>query len=219
LDLRIGPSRFRNPFITHIAFVCLVLLAEACEKATREDWGVLTSPARRRLVRVVVALVPAVAFLALLSFGVLRAEGPPAPGDEAPAFSAPVLGAERTLSLRDFRGRAVVLNFWASWCEPCRDEAPMLNSAADRYGERIHVVGVNIRDSRDDALAFARRNEYSFPSVVDDDLAIYHDYGLTGQPETFVIDDEGRVFAHVQGPFVSESDLFGLIEGVLRRDG
>jgi cytochrome c biogenesis protein CcmG, thiol:disulfide interchange protein DsbE len=178
-----------------------------------------TSAARRRLVRVLLALVPATAFLALLSFGVLRAEGPPAPGDEAPSFSAPVLGAERTLALEDLRGRPVILNFWASWCEPCRDEAPMLNSAVDRYGERIYVVGVNIRDSKDDALAFARRHDYSFPSVVDDDLAIYNDYGLTGQPESFVIDDGGRVFEHVQGPFLSESDLFGLIEGALERDG
>jgi cytochrome c biogenesis protein CcmG/thiol:disulfide interchange protein DsbE len=175
--------------------------------------------ARRRYLRVAAVLLPAAAFIALLVFGLLRADGPPAPGDGAPGFSARLLGDDGDLALADLRGKPVVLNFWASWCGPCREEAPMLNAAAERYGDRVHVVGVNIRDSRIEALEFAREFEYAFPSVVDGDGRIYNDYGLTGQPETFIIDAEGKVFQHIQGPFLSEADLFGQIEGALGGDG
>jgi cytochrome c biogenesis protein CcmG/thiol:disulfide interchange protein DsbE len=178
-----------------------------------------TSTPSRRLLRLAVVLAPAVAFIALLSFGLLSADGPPAPGDEAPPFSAPVLGGGEELSLGELRGKPVVLNFWASWCGPCEDEAPMLNAAEDRFGDRIHIVGVNVRDSQVDALAFARDFGYEFPSVVDDDGRIYNEYGLTGQPETFVIDAEGRVSQHTQGPFLSDADLFAQIEGTLGGDG
>jgi cytochrome c biogenesis protein CcmG, thiol:disulfide interchange protein DsbE len=177
-----------------------------------------TAPPRRRF-RLVAILTPAVAFIALLAFGLASTSGPPGPGDEAPAFTAERLEGDGSLGLGDLRGKPVVLNFWASWCGPCRDEAPMLNAAARRYGDRVHIVGVNIKDSRTDALEFARSYGYVFPSVVDSDGRIFDDYGLTGQPETFVIDAQGKVFQHVQGPFLSEADLFGLIEGSLGADG
>jgi cytochrome c biogenesis protein CcmG, thiol:disulfide interchange protein DsbE len=178
-----------------------------------------SSTGARRLLRVAAVLLPAAAFIALLAFGLLRADGPPAPGDAAPGFSGDVLGDDRTLALAELRGAPVVLNFWASWCGPCRDEAPILNAAVERYGGRVHVVGVNVRDSRPEAIDFARDYDYAFPSVVDGDGRIYDDYGLTGQPETFVIDADGKVFRHIQGPFLSEEDLFGQIEGALGRDG
>ena len=178
-----------------------------------------SSTPARRLVRIAAVMVPAAAFIALLAFGLLRAGGPPGVGDEAPDFSAGLLGDDGRLVLADLRGAPVVLNFWASWCGPCRDEAPILNAAAERYEGRVHVVGVNVRDSRIDALDFAREYDYRFPSVVDADGRIYDDYGLTGQPETFVIDAEGKVFQHIQGPFLSEADLFGQIEGALAVDG
>jgi cytochrome c biogenesis protein CcmG/thiol:disulfide interchange protein DsbE len=178
-----------------------------------------SSATPRRWLRLAAVLTPAVAFLALLAFGLVSTDGPPGPGDEAPAFTASRLGGAGSLALGDLRGKPVVLNFWASWCGPCRDEAPMLNAAARRYEGRVNIVGVNIKDSRTDALEFARRYGYAFPSVVDSDGRIFDDYGLTGQPETFVIDAQGRVFQHVQGPFLSEADLFGLIEGSLDADG
>src|SRR5918995_557175 len=124
-----------------------------------------SSVARRRL-RIALVLLPGAVFVALLAFGLLRDDGPPAPGEVAPEFSAELLGDD-------------------------------------------------VRDSRPDALEFARDYDYGFRSVVDADGRIYDDYGLTGQPETFVIDAEGKVFQHVQGPFLSEGDLFGQIEGAL----
>jgi cytochrome c biogenesis protein CcmG/thiol:disulfide interchange protein DsbE len=113
----------------------------------------------------------------------------------------------------------VIVNFWASWCGPCEDEAPMLRRAFERYGDRVAFVGVNIRDAQSDALEFLRRYRLDYPHVRDHSLRIYEDYGLTGQPETFLITAGGRIFEHVPGPFLSEADLFSLLDGLARADG
>jgi cytochrome c biogenesis protein CcmG, thiol:disulfide interchange protein DsbE len=169
-------------------------------------------------VRVAAALIPAVLFLGLLGFGLRGTGGPPGPGDAAPDFdAAPLAGAGGPVSLRDFRGRPVLLNFWASWCEPCLDEAPMLRRAYDAFGDEVAFIGIDIRDSRPDALEFIDRHGLDYVHVRDEQLAIYRDYGLTGQPESFLIDANGDVVQHVQGPFASEGDLFALLEDLVAR--
>ena len=164
-------------------------------------------------------LVPAVAFIALLGFGLRSGGGPPAPGDVAPAFEAPVLGTAETLSSEELRGRPVLLNFWASWCLPCKDEAPLLRRAHEEFGNEVAFVGVDIRDRRDEALDFVGRQSLDYVHVRDERLEIYDDFGLTGQPETFLIDSEGRIFEHVQGPFPSKADLFALLDELVRQGG
>jgi cytochrome c biogenesis protein CcmG/thiol:disulfide interchange protein DsbE len=169
-------------------------------------------------VRVAAAVVPALLFIGLLAFGLRGTAGPPAPGDDAPDFAAaPLTGSGDPVSLSDFRGRPVLLNFWASWCEPCLDEAPMLRRAHDAFGDEVAFVGVDIRDARQDALAFVDRHRLDYVHVRDEQLDIYRDYGLTGQPETFLIDANGEVVHHVQGPFASEGDLFALLEDLIAR--
>lgn len=172
------------------------------------------SPARSRWVRLAWFAAPALAFVALLAGGLARRPGPPGPGERAPAFEAPLLGGGGTLALGDLAGRPVVLNFWASWCVPCEDEAPMLRAAHERYGDEIAFVGVNIRDARSDALAFVERYGLGFPNVRDEGLEIYSAYGLTGQPETFFIGADGRIVEHVPGPLL-EGDLEELLRRLL----
>jgi cytochrome c biogenesis protein CcmG/thiol:disulfide interchange protein DsbE len=168
--------------------------------------------------RVAAAVIPALLFIGLLFFGLRGAAGPPAPGDAAPDFeAAPLANAEGRVSLSDFRGRPVLLNFWASWCDPCLDEAPMLRRAHDAFGDEVAFIGVDIRDSRLDALEFVDRHRLDYVHVRDEQLAIYRDYGLTGQPETFLIDADGDVVEHVRGPFLSEGDLFALLEDLVAR--
>lgn len=164
--------------------------------------------------RLAAVLFPAVAFLGVLALGLRGTDGPPAPGDEAPEFTASVLGRTQTVSLEDLAGRPVLLNFWASWCAPCEDEAPMLRRASEAYGDEVAFVGVDIRDSETDALDFVRRRDLDYLHIRDEDLSIYDDYGLTGQPETFVIDSDGVIVEHVAGPFLSEGDLLDLLEQV-----
>jgi cytochrome c biogenesis protein CcmG/thiol:disulfide interchange protein DsbE len=161
-------------------------------------------------------LVPALAFLGLLGAAVLKEGGLPEPGDSAPAFEAPLLGDDRTLALADLEGKPVLINFWASWCVPCKEEAPMLKRAYETYGDRIEFVGVVVNDAEPDAIAFADRYGMDWPSVRDLDRAIFDDYGLTGQPETFFIDGDGTIVEHVNGPLF-EDELLSLLDSLVSR--
>ena len=170
----------------------------------------------RNWVRVALILVPCLLFVGLLTYGLLAKGSTPGVGDEAPAFEAPLLGGGGTLALEDLEGKPVFLNFWGSWCEPCKDEAPALRRAERIYGDEIAFVGINIRDGVDDALAFADRYGLDYRHVRDEDLAIYDDYGLTGQPESFFIDRDGEVVEHVAGP-VDEEGLVRALDVLVTR--
>jgi cytochrome c biogenesis protein CcmG, thiol:disulfide interchange protein DsbE len=165
-----------------------------------------------RWARVAWFLVPVLAFMGLLTVAVVR-ESTPEPGDEAPNFEAPLLGQGRTLDLSDLEGRPVFMNFWASWCGPCKDEAPFLAEAASRYGDRVAFIGVNIKDARSDALSFVEAEGLNYDHVRDEDGSIYDDYGLTGQPESFFIDSDGVIVEHVPGPLF-ERDLYRMLERI-----
>ncbi|HZA19227.1 MAG TPA: TlpA disulfide reductase family protein [Actinomycetota bacterium] len=170
-------------------------------------------PSRSRpWARVAWFLVPVVVFIALLSVAVVR-ESTPEPGDDAPDFEARLLGQDENLALADLKGRPVFMNFWASWCGPCKDEALFLARAAERYRDRVAFVGVNIKDARSDALAFAEDEGLSYAHVRDEDGSIYDDYGLTGQPESFFIDANGVIVEHVAGPLF-ECDLLRLLDRI-----
>lgn len=126
-----------------------------------------------------------------------------ADGVRPPAATAslPVLGDEGSGSLEDYRGRVVVLNFWASWCPPCVDELPLLESAQRRLrGGNATVLGVNYKDLPEDALEFERDYGLSYPSLRDIDGEFAEEYGTLGMPETFLIDRRGRVAAYRRGP-------------------
>lgn len=153
--------------------------------------------------------------LALLAVAVARTTPPPRPGDPAPDFEAPLLEGAGTLALSDLQGRPVVLNFWASWCAPCRDEAPVLKAAFERYGDEVAFVGVNIRDGQSDALAFEEEYGAAYPDVRDEGRAIERAFGLTGQPETFFIGADGMIVEHVPGPIVDEDVMMRLVGGLV----
>lgn len=171
--------------------------------------------ADRRTSRILLILVPAVAFVVLLGVATFGRGGALTPGDAVPGFTAKVLGGGE-LALNELRGRPVVMNFWASWCGPCKDEAPFLRSAHERYGDRVIFLGVNIRDAESDALAFVDRYGLDYIHVRDEDLSIYSDYGLTGQPETFFVDQDGVLVEHVPGP-LDEAGLLELLDVLVRR--
>jgi cytochrome c biogenesis protein CcmG/thiol:disulfide interchange protein DsbE len=108
--------------------------------------------------------------------------------------------------LSDYRGKAVVLNFWASWCIPCREEAPLLEAAWRALKDRdVVFLGVNIQDSEEAATAFIREFGLSFPNGRDAAAKIAIDYGVYGIPETFFIDRQGRITAKVIGPLGPET--------------
>ncbi|MDQ4144456.1 MAG: TlpA family protein disulfide reductase [Actinomycetota bacterium] len=168
--------------------------------------------------RAALILTPCLLFVGLLTYGLIAKGDAPRPGDQAPAFQGPLLEGGGTLALEDLEGRPVFINFWGSWCEPCKDEAPALKRAQKVYGDEVAFVGINIRDAHDDAVAFAEAYGLDYQHVRDESLTIYGDYGLTGQPESFFIDRDGEVVEHVAGP-VDEESLARSLDVLVTRGG
>jgi cytochrome c biogenesis protein CcmG/thiol:disulfide interchange protein DsbE len=125
----------------------------------------------------------------------------------APDFTLERLDEEGDLQLASLRGRAVVLNFWASWCGPCKEEAPYLEEIwrANRVRGLV-VVGLDAKDFRGDARRFVKRFGLTFPIVFDGPGGVVDPYGVTGFPETFVIDREGRVVEAFAGAVSAEDE-------------
>lgn len=162
---------------------------------------------RGRIVGVTIGSVLALALIALLTVGLIRGREDQliidralANGEEveAPRFELPVLFAAdgvgpegAPVSLESLKGRPIVLNLWASWCAPCRDEAPILERIAVRYRDAgVIVLGVNVRDPSSDAREFIREFKTTFPSVRDGGDKIRDLYETRQLPETFIIDPD-----------------------------
>jgi cytochrome c biogenesis protein CcmG/thiol:disulfide interchange protein DsbE len=158
------------------------------------------------------------AVIGLLAFGLLRkGETKIALGDPAPDRELPVLGGPGEGSIADYRGRWVLVNLWASWCGPCRQEAPELDNFAQRYRKRgVSVLGINVQDNSDDALTFLRDNGVAYRqlrSIGDERSAAF---GSTGVPENFLIDPRGRLALIWRGPVdrrFLEENVVPLVDG------
>jgi cytochrome c biogenesis protein CcmG/thiol:disulfide interchange protein DsbE len=147
---------------------------------------------RHRLVRVVIVLAPALLFVGLLWFALMRSGSQATVGDTAPDFELPTLSGN-TLSSVDLKGHPVVVNFWASWCLPCREEAPLLERTWRQYrDEDVIFLGVNIKDAESDAKAFVEEFDITYPVVRDLDQDLTRSFRVHGLPETFFVDHEWR---------------------------
>lgn len=123
-------------------------------------------------------------------------------GRPAAAFSLPdVADPSSTVTLASLRGKPVVLNFWASWCDPCRAEAPEFARTAKQYGTSVRFLGMAILDGRDAALAYMAKYHVPYPSVRDARGEVSKNYGVTGVPETVFIDARGVIAGHYIGAF------------------
>lgn len=168
-----------------------------------------------------VAVAAVVGILALLIWATLAAsrgqnfvgkiaagKRPPAPAFDLsvlwpdtktwPRSLVPAIGGDK-LSLGQLRGHPVVLNFWASWCIPCREEAPILRAGALRHRGQVVFVGIDVQDLTGDGRAFAHKYGIDYVSLRDNGNSAYNAYGLTGVPETYYIDSRGRAVAHAIG--------------------
>jgi cytochrome c biogenesis protein CcmG, thiol:disulfide interchange protein DsbE len=118
------------------------------------------------------------------------------------------------VSLSDFEGQTVVINFWSSWCPPCRDEAPMLNQFHTETQDRDDVVliGVAIWDRPEDSLDFMRQHNLSFLNLADQRGSVLIDYGVYGVPETYFIGPDGTLAGKYRGPLESAEHIWELKE-------
>ena len=171
----------------------------------------------RRWGRLALVVIPGILFVTLFGVYLFKDAQKPAVGSTAPNFEAAYLTTPGTFELSSLRGKPVLLNFWASWCPPCKDETPLLEDAYARYGDDVEFVGIDIRDARDDALEFIETYDVSYPQVRDEALRVYEQYGLTGQPESFFIDQNGIVVQHVKGP-LSRELLYQFLDVLVSRD-
>ena len=124
----------------------------------------------------------------------------------APMLVLDSLEGEEEIRLADYRGKALVLNFWASWCEPCKDEAPLLEETWQRYrDEGLVVIGIDAQDFRTDARRFVDRYGLTYPIAFDGHGSSLGRFGNTGFPETWFVGRDGRLVGeHIVGPFDRE---------------
>jgi cytochrome c biogenesis protein CcmG/thiol:disulfide interchange protein DsbE len=173
------------------------------------DWRLPLEAVKRRALPILASLAGA-CLVGLLIYGVsaqsasrtldeqvARGQRPPAPDSTR---SLPLLGAPGAASLASYKGKVVVLNFWASWCEPCQVEAPLLEHAQSRLARaRGTVLGVTYLDASPDSRSFVRRYRLTYPNLRDSSGAFAHSYGTDQLPESFVIDRRGDVVAISRG--------------------
>ena len=166
------------------------------------------------------AVVAILAFLALLAWGTLNRSSvtgrsgitrvqKPAPDFELPRFD----GGDIVLS--EHIGRPIVINFWASWCPPCRDEAVLLESLWRTYqGDEVLLVGIDVQDEEQNARAFLREFDITYPNGADVDGHITIDYGVIGLPVTFFVNRQGIVDRRWVGA-IREAELVAWVDDLV----
>ncbi len=146
-----------------------------------------------------ISAVALVLSLAMVLAGCKGAAGPRI-GEVVPDFVLPRLDG-KVLKLSNYRGKIVMLNLWATWCPPCIAEMPLLNTIAERYGPKgLSVVGIAGDENADDVRSFVQETPLQFDVLLDPHGAVGTEYGITGYPETFLIDREGKLLVKFIGP-------------------
>lgn len=171
------------------------------------------TPTRRLSMPTLILLVGLITVIIVVGIALAR-RGQPTNG-AAPDFTATTFDGQ-TLRLSELRGQVVVLNFWASWCGPCREEAPTLQALSTEYAERgVVFVGIAYAEEDANSLAFMREFGITYPNAPDRGTIISENlYGITGVPETFIIDQRGQVAQFIPAN-VSEAQLRSILDALI----
>jgi cytochrome c biogenesis protein CcmG, thiol:disulfide interchange protein DsbE len=156
-------------------------------------------------------------FLVMMALGLSRArEGPITVGNRVPVFELTTFDGEQ-ISTADFEGKVIVVNFWASWCKPCEQEAAELEEAWKQYAERGDVVflGMNYVDTETAAKGYLEKFAITYPNGPDLRTKVSQMFRIAGVPETYIIDKEGRLGYVKKGPFNSIGEITNAIDSIL----
>lgn len=127
-------------------------------------------------------------------------------GRVAPDFALKAVGTGETIDLAKYRGKPVVVNFWATWCHPCWDEHPTLTAVSQTYGDNVQFLGVVFQDDESKITNFLRERGWAYPTLVDERGKTAIAYGVGGVPETFFLNRQGKIVAKYVGP-ISPDEL------------
>jgi cytochrome c biogenesis protein CcmG, thiol:disulfide interchange protein DsbE len=149
--------------------------------------------------------------MAVIVVGAVTTSGSPASAAHdapvAPSFTlAPLGGSSQRISLSQYRGKPLIVNFWASWCSPCQQETPLLARWYKQQHGQVNLVGLDENDSAASALEFARAKGVTYPIGTDEALAAANAYGVTGLPQTFFLNAQHHIVDRIYGA-VTEAAL------------
>lgn len=172
----------------------------------------------------VIVWVALLVLLVVLVMGLKKTQqGALQTGDVIPAFTLNFFDGythqgKPEVSLADFKGKVVVLNFWASWCIPCEQEAPELESAWKFYAptDKVVFLGVDYVDTAPEALAYLKKFAVSYPNGPDLQTRVSQMFRISGVPETYIIDQSGKLVASQIGPFTSAAQIRALVDPLIK---
>lgn len=168
---------------------------------------------RHRVISAATAVFAAIVIAVSLATTGTTARGSQQPVSHpaAPGFTLPALGqAGRQVSLSQYRGQALVINFWASWCEPCQQETPLLASWYKQQQGQVVLLGLDENDSAAAALTFARAKGVTYPIGFDPKVTVALSYGVDGLPQTFFLNARHQIVDHVLGAMTKDALAKGL---------
>lgn len=176
-------------------------------------------PASRRLPVwvIVLAFVVLIGFMALIGWGLNRAmRGAIGIGDPVPQFTATTFDGQ-PFDSRAYQGKVILVNFWASWCQPCEQEAADLEAAYQHYqpGGDVVFIGLTYVDTEPKSLAYLQNFGITYPNGPDLATKVSQMFRVRGVPETFLIDRNGRLAYFKAGPFTSPEEIIGVVDSVL----
>jgi len=185
------------------------------------DAAEISAPRPRRLPVwvVAVAFLILASFMALIGWGLSRSmQGSVLIGDPVPEFEMTTFDGQ-SFQTSDFSGKVIVLNFWASWCKPCEAEARELEEAYQYFlpGEEVIFLGLAYVDTEPNSLAYLEKFGITYANGPDLRTQVSQMFRVSGVPETFIIDRDGRLANFKKGPFSSTSEIISVVEDILDR--
>ena len=155
-----------------------------------------------------VGIIIAAALVGVLSLGLGRNPAEirsPLIGRAAPSFALREVGTGQTIDISQYKGKPVIINFWATWCGPCWEEHPTLVANARVYQPGVQFVGVVFQDTEDKIMSFLNQRGSAYPTLVDEKGKTAIAYGVGGVPETFFLDRNGTIVAKFSGPMSTDA--------------